>query len=147
MSFTASAGRLFWLLICAAVIAVVIHGSSFTAERAAPDDLAKHGEYLVHHVAMCIYCHTPRTARGELDRSRLLQGAAVPINAPFPNDQWAFEAPRLAGLPSGWREPDLIEFLRSGGTLKGRQAQPPMPPFRMTKEDAAAVTAYLKALK
>ena len=39
---------------------------------------------------MCVQCHTPRNAQGELDRMRLLQGAPIPVPAPFPMSQWAF---------------------------------------------------------
>ena len=59
------------------------------------------GKYLVEHVAMCIQCHTPRTAQGALDHTRLFQGAPIPIPTPFPMQPWAFAAPKIAGLP-GW---------------------------------------------
>ena len=103
------------------------------------------GQYLVAHVAMCVQCHTPRNAQGELDRTRLLQGAPIPVPAPFPMSQWAFEAPKIAGLP-GWTAEDAVRLLRTGRSAKGYAPRPPMPPFRLTQEDAAAVVAYLKSL-
>ena len=107
----------------------------------------KHGEYIVHHVAMCIYCHTPHNDDGALDREQLLQGAPVPVDSPFEGQRWAFQAPKLAGLPGGWSEEQLIRFLQTGETITGRAPLPPMPPFRMTKRDAAAVVAYLQSLQ
>jgi mono/diheme cytochrome c family protein len=106
-----------------------------------------HGKYLVLHVAMCVQCHTPRNERGELISSRLLQGSSVPVPSPFPSQPWAFEAPKIAGLPGGWTEADLIQLLQTGKRPGGNSPRPPMPPFRMNREDAAAVAAYLKSLQ
>jgi len=103
------------------------------------------GKYLVHHVAMCIECHTPRDDDGNLLRARLLQGARMPVKSPYPGQQWGFTAPKLAGIPAGWRENDLILFLQTGKPKRQPGPRPPMPPFRMTKEDAKAVVAYLKS--
>jgi len=105
------------------------------------------GKYLVMHVAMCVQCHTPRDQQGELDQSRLLQGAPMPLESPFPLQTWAFEAPKIAGLPGGWTEEDLIQLLQTGRGPRGMTPRLPMPPFRMTQEDAAAVAAYLKSLQ
>jgi mono/diheme cytochrome c family protein len=105
------------------------------------------GMYIVHHVAMCIYCHTPKDAEGQLDNQQLLQGAPMPVESPFPRVKWAFQAPKIAGLPGGWTEKDLVRFLQTGSTPTGRTPQPPMPPFRMNEEDARAVAAYLRSLQ
>jgi mono/diheme cytochrome c family protein len=104
------------------------------------------GAYIVHHVAMCVYCHTPKDADGELDEQQLLHGAPMPVESPFPRVKWAFQAPKIAGLPGGWTEDDLARFLQTGVTPTGRTPQPPMPPFRMNEEDGRAVAAYLKSL-
>jgi hypothetical protein len=85
--------------------------------------------------------------RGELDQSRLLQGAPVPLKSPFPSQTWAFEAPKIAGLPGGWTEADLIQLLQTGKGPRGRSPQPPMPPFRLSQADATAIAAYLKSLQ
>jgi mono/diheme cytochrome c family protein len=111
------------------------------------NDKMQHGRYLVEHVAMCVQCHTPRTEQGELDRSRLLQRAPMPIQSPFPSQTWAFKAPKIAGLPGGWSEEDMIRLLRTGKGPRGNAPRPPMPPFRMTQEDAAAVAVFLKSLQ
>ena len=106
----------------------------------------RHGEYLVLHVAMCVQCHTPRDEEGRLEETQLLQGAPMPVKSPFPSSQWAFQAPTIAGLP-GWTTEDAITFLQTGRRSDGWSPRPPMPPFRFTPEDAAAVVAYLKSLK
>ena len=96
---------------------------------------------------MCIYCHTPKHQDGALDERQLLQGAPMPVESPFPRVKWAFQAPKIAGLPGGWTEGDLVRFLQTGITPNGRTPQPPMPPFRMNEEDAQAVAAYLESLQ
>jgi cytochrome c553 len=122
-------------------------------DQARPDESqarptpVEHGKYIVHHVAMCIHCHTPRSEDGVLDPQRLLQGAPMPVESPFPRQQWAFQAPKIAGLPGGWSEQDLVKFLQTGETPTGHQPQPPMPPFRLSEEDAQSVAAYLKSLQ
>jgi len=119
-----------------------------TAQTSAPAAAAaqlQRGKYLVEHVAMCVQCHTPRTAQGELDHTRLLQGAAIPVPGPFPAQPWAFEAPKIAGLP-GWTIEDAIRLLQTGRSARGYAPRPPMPPFRLAQEDAVAVVAYLKSL-
>jgi cytochrome c len=132
------------------VVIAVLHASSHT--RAQPGDAdaqrvaIDHGEYIVKHVAMCIYCHTPHNEDGTLNQEQLLQGAPMPVESPFDGQRWAFQAPKLSGLPGGWNEVELIRFLQTGETISGRAPLPPMPPFRMTERDASAVTAYLKSL-
>jgi mono/diheme cytochrome c family protein len=116
-----------------------------TTAQPAPSAQIQHGKYLVEHVAMCVQCHTPRDTNGALDRTRLLQGAPIPVPAPFPTSQWAFEAPKIASLP-GWTVEDAMRLLQTGMSATGYAPRPPMPPFRMTQEDAAAVVAYLKSL-
>ncbi len=110
------------------------------------DDAVQRGEYLVYHVAMCVQCHSPRNADGSLDPQRLLTGAPVPVKSPYAAQRWAFRAPPLKGLPGGWSEAQLVAFLQTGETPTGRAVRPPMPPFRMTVEDAQGVAAYLKSL-
>ena len=114
-----------------------------TEGRAAP--VLERGQYLVEHVAMCSQCHTPRHEDGTIDRTRLLHGAAVPVRSPF-RDRWASRAPHLAGLP-GHSGEDIRRLLTEGLTRHGRPPLPPMPPYRMTTEDADAVIAYLRSLR
>jgi mono/diheme cytochrome c family protein len=105
------------------------------------------GKYIVNHVAMCIQCHTPRDARGELRSTEYLLGAPITVNAPpFPDVKWAVNAPAIAGL-NGYSTEQGIRLLMEGKTRDGRTPMPPMPPFRMNRADAEAVVAFLKSLK
>jgi mono/diheme cytochrome c family protein len=104
------------------------------------------GQYLVHHVAMCIQCHTPRDEDGALVEAELLTGGTIPMLAPYEGLEWALRAPPLAGLPGGWSADDLAGFLETGRSPSDRTARAPMPPFRMSADDARAVAAYLKSL-
>ncbi len=107
---------------------------------------AERGRYLTHQVAMCVQCHTPRHPDGSLDETRLFQGAPVPFDhAPFPGMAWASMAPAIAGLP-GFSDEDEITLLTTGHRPSGRTPQSPMPPFRFTRDDAAAIVAYLRQL-
>jgi len=123
-------------------------GTSGFQDGAADDDTAeqrRRGEYLVHHVAMCVQCHSPRDERGRLIEQRLLQGARMPVSRPFPDQSWAVQAPGIAGL-SGWTDDDVLALLTSGKREDGAAPSPPMPPFRLSEEDARAVLAYLRSL-
>jgi mono/diheme cytochrome c family protein len=127
-----------------------VSASTGTAARLGQESasrMAKHGEYLVHHVAMCVYCHSPRQADGTLDRQQLLSGGVIPMDSPSPQRPWAFRAPGLIGLPGGWSDDQVVHLLRTGETPTGRQLRLPMPPFRMNEEDARSVAAYLRSLQ
>ncbi len=103
---------------------------------------AERGKYIVESVAMCERCHTPRNEAGQIDSSRRLAGA--PILQAVPG--WAIYAPRLAGTPPGTDE-ELIRLWTTGIWKTGAPLRQPMPGFRMTKQDAEAVLAYLKTLR
>lgn len=109
------------------------------------DQIAR-GKYIVHDVAMCIQCHTPRNERGELIMSRLLRGAPLPVGSPYTKIPWAGRAPSIAGM-MGYSDDEAVTFLTTGKTSRGDTPMPPMPPFRMNKEDAQAVIAYLKSIR
>lgn len=108
--------------------------------------LIARGRYLVHDVAQCIQCHSPRNERGELIEGQLLTGAPIPLKSPFPGQQWAFRAPAIKGL-NFLSEPEALRLLCDGIARTGRPPDPPMPRFHMTREDALAVVAYLKSLR
>jgi mono/diheme cytochrome c family protein len=103
------------------------------------------GESLANHVAMCVQCHSPRDARGDLERTRLFKGGPIPLRSPFPAQSWAFSAPSIAGLP-GWTTEDAMTLLSIGHRLSGYTPKPPMPPFRLSRDDAEAVIVYLRSL-
>jgi mono/diheme cytochrome c family protein len=104
------------------------------------------GRYLVHDVAQCVVCHSPKDARGNVVERRLLTGSPMPAKSPYRDIDWAFYCPQLVGLP-GWEKDDAIYLLRHGHRRNGRAPRPPMPTFRMTEEDATAVVEYLMSLR
>jgi len=108
----------------------------------------KHGEYLVNEVAGCGHCHTPQNDKGQPDKARLLQGAVLQIAPKKATKNWADKAPDIthSGLAGKWSEADLIKFLTTGENPDGMKPMPPMPIFRLKKEDARAVTLYLRSL-
>jgi mono/diheme cytochrome c family protein len=105
--------------------------------------LVKRGEYLVNVVAQCGVCHTPRTARGKLDKSRLLQGGKLWFKPRQRGKEWEDKAPDITASGKGgkWSEQKMIRFLSTG-----KKSDPPMPAYRLTEADARAVTAYLRSL-
>jgi mono/diheme cytochrome c family protein len=103
------------------------------------------GKYLVERVAMCADCHSPRDGKGEFIRERWLQGSALDFKNTVPMPKWAEVAPPIAGLP-GWTAEQGIAFLMSGKEPRGEMPDPPMPRYRMNREDATAVVAYLRSL-
>jgi mono/diheme cytochrome c family protein len=107
---------------------------------------AAHGRYIVHDVAQCIQCHSPRDESGALLADRLLMGAPIPLRSPFPDQQWAFHAPRIAGMP-GYSEDEGIRLLTQGINRNGQSPRPPMLKFHMTEQDARDVFAYLRSLQ
>ena len=127
-------------------VAVLLSAAILLAAAAAPEGQVARGAYLVNNVAMCVQCHTPRDASGDLERTRLLEGAPMPVQSPFSSKKWAFRAPAIAGLP-GWNTEDVVSLLTTGRRLNGYMPNPPMPPFRMSREDAEAVVAYLHSLR
>jgi mono/diheme cytochrome c family protein len=104
------------------------------------------GHYLVHRVGLCIDCHSPRNEKGEFIAEKHLTGAKLDFVATIPIP-WMPVAPKIAGLPAGFTADDMVHFLMTGERPNGRGAAlPPMPPYRMDRADAEAVTAYLKSI-
>lgn len=115
-----------------------------TEQTAAAQAQIAHGKYLVHHVAQCIQCHTPRDAQGELIESRLLTGAVIPVVGPKSDAPWAAESVDLAGL--GNYSVSFVRYLLIHGKRPdGTKPKSPMPTFNLSPADADAVIAYLKS--
>jgi mono/diheme cytochrome c family protein len=114
---------------------------------AADDALVERGRYITHDLAMCVQCHTPRDASGQLVRVReFMGGDAFAVGPPPFMDPaaWCIVTPRIAGLP-GFTDAEAVSS-SEGARLGTHQPKWPMPPFRMSREDAAAVVAYLRSL-
>jgi mono/diheme cytochrome c family protein len=94
---------------------------------------------------MCVQCHSPRDGQGTILEGRLLSGAPIPIHAPPWPGEWATHAPRIDGLP-GYTDELATRLLTEGAIGRdGRRLKPPMPPFRMSPQDAADVIAFLRS--
>lgn len=93
---------------------------------------------------MCNDCHTPVLENGQLDEANRLMGAVLPFR---PNSEmpWAEVAPQIAGLPT-MTDDDAIHFFMSGERPGGVPPRPPMPRYRMSRDEAEAVVAYLRSL-
>lgn len=105
----------------------------------------EHGNYIVHNVAMCFECHSPRDAQGNIIESQEFDGGPIPVRPPW--GDWALIAPRNKGLP-GYDDEQAMRLLTEGAIGRdGKQLRPPMPRFHMTKQDAADVIAYMRSLK
>ena len=131
-----------------ALCGVVLAQSDAAGDVAAGAQSAQieRGRYLVHEASMCVQCHSPRDRQGDLDESRLLTGGAIPFKAPWPGAQrWAFQAPNLRNA-LGYTEQEWVTFLTTGVRPSGDMPRPPMPPYRMTADDAQAIYAYLQSL-
>ncbi len=136
------------LLLAALLLGVVAvaYGNTATKSANAPlESQIEHGKYLVHDVAQCVQCHTPRDRRGALDRSRLLAGAAIPVVGPQFARPWSAESASLAGL-GNYDESFVRHLLTRGVRQDGTYPKSPMPSFRLNEPDADAVIAYLKSL-
>jgi mono/diheme cytochrome c family protein len=113
-----------------------------TAGRVAGD--VARGDYLVNNVAMCVQCHSPRDQRGNIIASQKLTGAPIPVRGPSWDSDWAYRAPALAGLP-GFTDEQIVMLLTEGHAGDRPSPNRPMPPFRMNKQDAEAIAAYLRS--
>src|SRR5688500_19436741 len=103
------------------------------------------GRYLVERVANCGECHSQRDSRGAIIEGTKYQGGSMVVTPSFTID-WPNRFPRIAGLP-GYTDEQAIRLLTQGAIKRdGTQLRAPMPRFRMTPEDAAAVIAYLRSL-
>jgi mono/diheme cytochrome c family protein len=107
---------------------------------------AARGKYIVEDVAYCQNCHTPRLPNGQFDRSRWLQGGSLFFLPGHPLADWPIIAPRIGGNPPA-SDAQMVTLLMTGLWTDGKPLRQPMPQFRMNKEDAEAVVAYLKSMK
>ena len=134
------------ILVIASALLFCVGLASLAAQKApAPGAQVERGRYLVENVAMCGECHSPRDADGQLDHSRWLEGAPVWFSPTVPQQEWAYRAPVLAGLPS-FNDADMTMVLEKGLQPTGRPIRPPMHVYHMSHEDATAIVAYLRSL-
>ena len=141
-----SAGLCLLLLFVFAGTGTAQEAKRSKGENTKPSDSAvARGKYIVDGVAMCGMCHTPRDSSGNLDRNHWLEGAPLWLNPAAPTQDWPLQAPRIGGSPPG-SDAEMVTLLTTGIWKNGTRLRPPMPQFRMNKEDATAVVAYLRSL-
>ncbi len=119
-------------------------GSAAPPEKVSPK--AARGKYPVENVGLCQDCHTPRNERGEYVREKWLQGSELFFKPLAPIPGWTTKSPAIAGLPN-WTDEQAQKFFTTGIAPDGSHANPPMPEFRFSREDANAVIVYLRSLK
>jgi hypothetical protein len=120
--------------------------ASAALSNPAVDSKAERGKYLVIQVGLCGDCHTPHNEKGEPVQGQELQGADVTFKPLKPIPNWSEYAPPVTGNAGFSNEEQLVNFLVTGKTPDGKFADPPMPQFRFSREDASAIAVYLKSL-
>src|SRR5258708_6492124 len=112
--------------------------------------LIDRGKYLVEEVAKCQMCHTPKLDSGEMDKSKWLKGAVLDFQPMKEVTGWHKTSPDLtpgSRLWSRWGEGAILKYLTTGLAVNGKPADPPMPAYKFSANDAEAVLEYLKSLK
>ncbi len=137
--------RIILLLLAAAVVVFAAETNNVNPAAPAPDGQIHRGKYLVENVGMCAECHTPKTDKGDYDRTQWLQGNLLDFK-PTVLMPFAAVAPPIAGMP-GFTDEQALKFLETGIDVTGKRAMPPMPQYRFNPDDAQAVLAYLRSLK
>lgn len=112
----------------------------------AQDPVVEQGRYLVEGAGHCGECHTPRNFLGALVESRWLAGA--------PNPEGKGRIPNITPARPGiadWSAADIEYYLESGftpdfDTVGGSMVAVQENMAKLSKDDRAAIAAYLKAL-
>ncbi|MGD0543914.1 MAG: c-type cytochrome [Candidatus Acidiferrales bacterium] len=138
------------LILCAGAVIASSRTRQTPKQAASPGSTSnqaqlKRGKYLTEEVARCTECHTPRDARGNLDNSRALQGAPVWIVPVHPDQNWAQQAPSLAGF-AAYTDKDGEEILEKGQGANGEIIRPPMHIYHLNHQDAMDIIAYLRSV-
>ena len=134
--------RLFYVSAAAVTLAA---GTALFAQDA---NVAR-GKYLAEEVARCQECHSPRLESGEFDRARWLKGARLGIPSVASIPGWNPQSPDITStslLWQRWGADGLVTFLETTRNPRSGKADPPMPAYTLSHDDAVAITAYLKSL-
>ncbi len=109
----------------------------------AQSDKAARGKYLVEEMARRQECHTPKLPDGQFNREKWLKGATLNVQPIDAVKGWHKTSPEL--IASGrlwqgrWGQAALVKLLSTGLGPGGNPADPPMPTYKMTQDDAEAV--------
>lgn len=132
------------LLLAAGSLLAAAQLSAAPLSRETRDQIEA-GRHIVEEIALCADCHTPRNQSGQLDQAHALQGAPLGFK-PLMDMPWAPAAPSIAGLVD--RDPAAVMHLLMTGTRPdGTAPLPPMPTYRLSKNEAKAVVVYLHSLR
>jgi hypothetical protein len=147
-------------IITIAVIFFVYFNSTFPKSNkpveikveATPERLAR-GEYLVHHVTVCVDCHSVRDY-GKFT-GPLIQGTEGKGGEVFNKENLGLPGSIYAKniTPAGigdWTDGELIRAITCGVNKKGEALFPLMPYTGyngLTKEDLFSIVAYIRSLK
>jgi len=125
---------------------------NFTAGEYTPDKAHdaqwNRGAYIVEALSHCGECHTPRDFLGGLKNDLKLSGARMPVGNLVASNL----TPDKSGL-ADWSAGDIAAALETGelpegGTLGGEMGEVVAnSTSKMSKDDRAAIVAYLKSLK
>ncbi len=127
------------LLCCPAILPI---------ETARAETPVERGQYLVQFGG-CNDCHSPGYFFGKTTPETYLSGSDVGFQMP----QGTFVGPNLTPDKTGladWSEAQIVTALQTGVRPDGRVLAPIMPWHafaKLTKEDAAAIAAFLKSMK
>lgn len=141
-------------LIVVAAAALGVAGNDRPASAPVEDPATRkaaeieRGKYLAQRASLCIVCHSPKDENGRPIYSRAFQGGVIPAQATYPKmATFATHAPALSPLVGG--APDDVVYLLQTGIWRpsGQSPRPPMPPFRLSEDDAKAVVAYLRSVQ
>ncbi|HYO47178.1 MAG TPA: cytochrome C [Gemmatimonadota bacterium] len=113
-----------------------------------PDLLAR-GDYLFHHVAICVDCHTPH--RMDMAGAPIVPGLAGEGGEPFPlGSAGILYAKNITPTALGeWTDGEVVRALRDGVSRDGGPLFPLMPysNYRnLSERDLHALVAYVRSL-
>ncbi|MCC6538835.1 MAG: c-type cytochrome [Bryobacterales bacterium] len=121
------------------------------AAWAAGEDKVARGKYLAEEIGKCQECHTPVNDKGELDLEKNMKGRVMNWTPITPVADWHKTSPDITPAGRLWTrwggEEAMIKYLMTGLTPRNKPAGPPMPAYKMKREDAEAIVEYLKTLK
>jgi mono/diheme cytochrome c family protein len=115
----------------------------------AQDPVLARGKYLVEEVAKCRDCHTAKTATGEPDKTKWLKGTDLDFQPVHEIPKWHAKTPDITSTSPLWQRwgmDGFVKFFETGKNPRGNAADPPMPAYNLSHEDAVAVVTYLKSL-
>jgi mono/diheme cytochrome c family protein len=110
---------------------------------------AEYGRYLVHHVALCADCHTPRGGLQAAPRFDLLLAGEPDPPKGFPANPANLTPDSATGIGK-WTEEDFLRTLETGDDPAGEELHEFMPwrQFRrMSDDDLRAIYRYLRTVK